>query len=127
MKPKVSVEADCPGDVVDRLLWRNAQRILHRHVARLDGSCRWCGQQAPCAAQSLARRAEEVARMPWHEAWLARNEITSLLPVVVAGLSGPVRASEDSPNRGNTVARRRYGRTTYEVRTAHGRNQRALR
>jgi hypothetical protein len=77
-------EADCPSDVVDRLLWRNAQRIMTRHAIRLDGSCRWCAQAAPCDARRLAVRALEVARLPWQEAWHARNEITSLLPVVAA-------------------------------------------
>ncbi|MBX6752185.1 MAG: hypothetical protein IRY85_21410 [Micromonosporaceae bacterium] len=77
-------EGDCPGDVVDRLLWRNAQRIVSRHAIRLDGTCRWCAQAAPCDARRLAVRALEVARLPWQEAWHARNEITSLLPVVAA-------------------------------------------
>jgi hypothetical protein len=77
-------EGDCPSDVVDRLLWRNAQRILSRHAIRLDGTCRWCAQTAPCDARRLAIRALEVARLPWQEAWHARNEITSLLPVVAA-------------------------------------------
>jgi hypothetical protein len=126
LKPIETAEADCPTDVVDRLLWRNAQQILHRHVVRLDGSCRWCGQPTPCAAQSLARRAEEVARLPWHEAWPARNEITSLLPVVSSDRPQRSRTGDDAPNRGNTAAARRYGRSTYQVRTPNGRNQRAL-
>jgi hypothetical protein len=83
---------DCPSDVVDRLLWRNAQRIMSRHAIRLDGTCRWCAQAAPCEARRLAVRALEVARLPWQESWQARNEITSLLPVVTAQLrrTGPV-------------------------------------
>jgi hypothetical protein len=79
-------EGDCPPDVVDRLLWRNAQRIMSRHAVRLNGSCRWCDEQAPCEARRLALRAAEVARLPWREAWHARNEITGLLPVVTAQL-----------------------------------------
>jgi len=79
-------EGDTPADVVDRLLWRNSQRILSRHAERLDGSCHWCGQPAPCDARTLALRAAEVARLPWREAWRARNEITGLLPVVTAEL-----------------------------------------
>lgn len=86
-------EGDCPPDVVDRLLWRNAQRIMSRHAIRLDGTCHWCSQTAPCDARRLAVRAAEVARLPWREAWHARNEITGLLPVVTAQLrsvnSGP--------------------------------------
>ena len=83
------VETDCPTDVVDRLLWRNAQRILHRHVVRLDGTCHWCGRRAPCAPRELAERADAVSRLPWHEAWAARNEITRMLPVISAEWSGP--------------------------------------
>jgi hypothetical protein len=81
------VETDCPADVVDRLLWRNAQRILHRHVVRLDGMCHWCGRLAPCGPMELAVRADAVSRMPWHEAWPARNEITRMMPVVTAELA----------------------------------------
>ncbi len=78
------VEADCPADVMDRLLWRNAQRILERHVVRLDGTCQWCGRRSPCSPRRLAERAEALARQPWHETWAARNEITRLLPVLAA-------------------------------------------
>ena len=87
------VETDCPSDVVDRLLWRNAQRILHRHVVRLDGTCHWCGRMAPCGPRELADRADAVSRLPWHEAWEARNEITRMLPVVAADLAGRRRAT----------------------------------
>ena len=92
-------EADCPSDVVDRLLWRNAQRIMSRHAIRLDGTCRWCAQAAPCDARRLAVRALEVARLPWREAWAARNEITSLLPVVTAQL----RRTGTAPSRGTSA------------------------
>jgi hypothetical protein len=74
------VEIDCPADVVDRLLWRNAQRILERHVIRLDGMCQWCGRRGPCSPRRLAVRAEAASRRSWHEAWTARNEISRLLP-----------------------------------------------
>lgn len=114
-------EGDCPPDVVDRLLWRNAQRIMSRHAVRLNGTCRWCGQEAPCDARRLAVRAVEVARLPWREAWYARNEITGLLPVVTAQLrrGGPLvgrpspgdghRDDQDggSPERPRPVARSR--------------------
>ncbi len=82
------VEADCPADVVDRLLWRNAQRILSRHAERLDGTCLWCGRPAPCDARKLAVRAAEVACLPWHEAWHLRSEITGMIPVLTADLKG---------------------------------------
>jgi hypothetical protein len=80
------IEGECPADVVDRLLWRNAQAILKRHGVRLDGTCRWCGRRAPCSARSLAERADAVSRLPWREAWGARNDITRLLPVLAADL-----------------------------------------
>ena len=89
-----AAEGDVPPEVVDRLLWRNAQRILNRHAVRLDGTCLWCEQSAPCDARRLAVRAAEVACMPWREAWHARNEITGMLPVVTAALNrrGPASA-----------------------------------
>jgi hypothetical protein len=71
---------DCPPDVVDRLLWLNARRILDRHVLRGDGTCLWCGREGPCSPRRLAQRAEAASRRPWHEAWTARNEISRLLP-----------------------------------------------
>jgi hypothetical protein len=99
-------EGDCPPEVVDRLLWRNAQRIMSRHAVRLDGTCRWCDQVAPCDARRLAARAAQVARMPWRAAWHARNEITGLLPVVTAQLRRSA-ASRSEPNgeRARPVAR----------------------
>jgi hypothetical protein len=87
------VEPECPNDVVDRLLWRNAQRILQRHVVRLDGTCHWCGRRTPCSPRRVAERADAVARQPWHEAWAARNDITRLLPVLYVGPAGPAGGS----------------------------------
>lgn len=111
------IEADCPADVVDRLLWRNAQRILNRHAVRLNGTCHWCGRPAPCDANKLAMRALEVARMPWHEAWRLRNEITGMLPVVTAELRG--RATASPSERGRPVARTRT-RTWTRVHVVRG-------
>lgn len=82
----LDTDADCPPEVVDRLLWRNAQRILNRHAVRLDGTCHWCDEPAPCDAHRLAQRAAEVACLPWPEAWRLRNEISGLLPVIAAEL-----------------------------------------
>ena len=76
------MDQECPEEVVDTLLWRNAQRILRRHVIRLDGTCHWCGRRSPCAAQAVALRADAVSRLPLHEAWAARDELTRLLPVL---------------------------------------------
>ena len=96
-------EGDCPPDVVDRLLWRNAVRIMSRHAVRLDGTCRWCDQAAPCDARRLAVRAAQVARLPWREAWHARNEITGLLPVVTAQLRRGGAARADGPPPGDRI------------------------
>jgi hypothetical protein len=108
------IEADCPPDVVDRLLWRTAQRILNRHAVRLDGTCHWCGRTAPCDAHTLAVRAAEVARLPWHEAWRLRNEITGMLPVVAAELRGRAPSGVE---QARPVARSRT-RTWIRVRVA---------
>jgi hypothetical protein len=75
-----TVETDCPTDVVDRRLWRDAQRILHRHVVRLDGTCHWCERRAPCAPRELAARADALSRLPRREAWGARNGV--LMPMI---------------------------------------------
>jgi len=116
------IEADCPADVVDRLLWRTAQRILNRHVVRLDGTCVWCERPAPCDANKLAVRAAEVARLPWHEAWRLRNEITGMLPVVAAELRGHPPAEAPQPVR--PVSRSRT-RTWIRVRVVRGAPSRA--
>lgn len=68
-----------PADVVDRLLWRDAQLMLDRHAAAdLTGGCAWCGQSWPCQPRRLAERAEAVSRRPWREAWTARHDLTGL-------------------------------------------------
>ena len=47
-----------PTDIVDRLLWRDAQAMLRRH-AKPDSThnCVWCGWRWPCAPRRLAERA----------------------------------------------------------------------
>jgi hypothetical protein len=67
-----------PTDVVDRLLWRDAQQILSRHTEPIDGQCLWCGRQWPCAPRRLAENAEAASRRPWNEAWTARHDLYSL-------------------------------------------------
>jgi hypothetical protein len=47
---------------VDRLLWRNAQAILRRHVVGVDGTCQWCGRGGPCSPRRLAERVQVLAR-----------------------------------------------------------------
>jgi len=92
------VGPECPADVVDRLLWRNAQHILRRHVVRLDGTCQWCGRRSPCSPRRLAERADAVARLPGHEVWASRNDITRLLPALASDLTG---AGRPGRNQGN--------------------------
>jgi len=75
----VSVDQSEPTDVVDRLLWRDAQQILGRHTEPdLDGNCRWCGRDWPCAPRLVAENAEAASRRPWNEAWTARHDLYSL-------------------------------------------------
>ncbi len=69
---------------MDRLLWRNAQAILRRHLVRLDGTCQWCGHRAPCSPRRLAERADMVSRLPYRETVSARNDITRMLPLLTA-------------------------------------------
>jgi len=54
-----------PREVVDRLLWRDAQLMLSRHSG-VDrwGNCSWCRMPAPCPARRLAQRAQEMAYEP---------------------------------------------------------------
>jgi hypothetical protein len=75
----VSVDHTEPADVVDRLLWRDAQQIMERHAEPdRGGNCEWCGRDWPCAPRRLAERAEIAARRPWNEAWTARHDLYSL-------------------------------------------------
>jgi hypothetical protein len=75
----VSVDHGEPNDVVDRLLWRDAQHMLRRHAAPDGhGLCVWCGRMWPCAPRRLAERAESASFKPWNEAWTARHDLHSL-------------------------------------------------
>ena len=75
----VSVDHAEPLDVVDRLLWRDAQHMLGRHSAP-DGEnlCVWCRNRWPCAPRKLAERAEDAAFKPWNESWTVRHDLRSL-------------------------------------------------
>jgi hypothetical protein len=54
-----------PDEVVDRILWRDAQLMLGRHkTAGGSGDCAWCRQPFPCEAYQLAERALAVAYEP---------------------------------------------------------------
>jgi hypothetical protein len=54
-----------PGQVVDRLLWRDAQLMLSRHSAADDnGNCVWCREPYPCPPRELAERAKAISYQP---------------------------------------------------------------
>jgi hypothetical protein len=85
----VIVDQAVPADIVDRLLWDDAQRMLGRHAeAGHDGNCVWCGWRWPCTPRRLAERADLAARRPWREAWTLRHDLNSLrgMPGVRLGL-----------------------------------------
>jgi hypothetical protein len=68
-----------PADIVDRLLWQDAQQMLGRHAeADRVGSCVWCGWRFPCAARRVAERADAAARRPWQEALTLRHDLNSI-------------------------------------------------
>ena len=78
-----------PPDIVDRLLWRDAQQMLGRHVEPdQQGQCVWCGWRWPCAPRRLAERAEAASRRPWREAWTLRHDLNSIraMPGLRVGL-----------------------------------------
>jgi hypothetical protein len=77
-----------PADIVDRLLWQDAQQMLGRHAAPgRNGSCVWCGWRWPCAPRRVAERAETASRRPWREAWTLRHDLNSIraIPGLRAG------------------------------------------
>lgn len=58
-------ESPEPVEIMDRLLWRDAQQMLDRHAQPgVDGRCEWCGWHWPCPPRRLAERAEIAARSP---------------------------------------------------------------
>jgi len=74
-----SVDHAEPVDIVDRMLWRDAQHLLGRHAeADSAGQCVWCGRSWPCVPRRLAERAEVAAFKPWNEVWTARHDLYSV-------------------------------------------------
>jgi hypothetical protein len=68
-----------PADVVDRLLWADAQQMLDRHLRpEADGTCVWCGWRWPCAPRRLAEHAAAASRRPWREALTLRHDLNSI-------------------------------------------------
>jgi hypothetical protein len=75
----VIVDQTEPADIVDRLLWQEAQQLLGRHAEPdPDGTCVWCGWRWPCAPRRLAERADTASRRPWREAWTMRHDLNSI-------------------------------------------------
>jgi hypothetical protein len=75
----VIADQSVPADIVDRLLWRDAQQMLGRHAGGdRDGNCVWCGWRWPCSPRRLAERAEAASRRPWREAWTLRHDLNSI-------------------------------------------------
>lgn len=86
-----------PAEVVDRLLWRDAQQMLDRHTGQdHDGRCVWCGWQWPCPPRRLAERAATASCRPWRESWTARHDLNGL------------RALPSWRTDGSNLARRLY-------------------
>ncbi|WP_245601623.1 hypothetical protein [Hamadaea tsunoensis] len=83
-----------PTDVLDRLLWQDAQHLLARHTP-LDGldtpddACSWCGHSWPCPPRRLAERAAAASTRTWQQAWTVRHDLNSLraLPSMRTGAS----------------------------------------
>jgi hypothetical protein len=107
-----------PPDIVDRLLWRDAQHILGRHAAEgADGACVWCGWPWPCPPRRLAERAEVASRhhpgdsdpagdRPWHESWTARHDLNGLRSLPSWRTDHPGRVDRPPPlPTGRTAAR----------------------
>ena len=87
----VDVDQTEPADIVDRLLWRDAQQLLGRHTEPdHDGLCVWCGWRWPCSVRRLAERADVASRRPWREAWTLRHDLNSVraMPGLRSGLDG---------------------------------------
>jgi hypothetical protein len=95
-----------PADVVDRLLWQDAQRMLGRHPRPdPDGTCVWCGWRWPCAPRRLAERAAVASRRPWRVAWTLRHDMNSMR--AMSGLDGRRRRGNQrrrTASRGNRGA-----------------------
>ncbi|RZU52136.1 hypothetical protein EV385_3978 [Krasilnikovia cinnamomea] len=125
----VSVDQTEPADIVDRLLWRDAQHLLGRHDRPdADFNCVWCGRRWPCAPRRLAERANTAARRPWREAWTLRHDLNSIRPT---GLHAGLRDNLDrrrtaGPAGADRRARRAANRTAHEPPPRHRANRGAF-
>jgi hypothetical protein len=103
----VIVDQTEPADIVDRLLWRDAQQMLSRHAEPdPDDVCVWCGWQWPCAPRRVAEQADVASRRPWREAWTLRHDLNSIraMPGVDDNHRPPARpAGGRRPNQRTTT------------------------
>jgi hypothetical protein len=117
-------ESSEPVEIMDRLLWRDAQQMLDRHAQPgPDGRCEWCGWHWPCPPRRLAERAEVAASRPWRESWTTPHDLPTL-PNWRAEQPGPaldpswrpdepgpaldlIPAMEEAPSHGAPVRSRR--------------------
>lgn len=105
----VTVDHTEPTDIVDRLLWRDAQTMLGRHAeGDPDGRCVWCGWQWPCAPRRLAERADAASRQPWREALTARHDLNSLR--TLPGLRADLGERTDGYGEGDSTGVSRRAR-----------------
>ena len=110
----VIADESVPTDIVDRLLWHDAQQMLARHAgAGADGNCVWCGWRWPCAPRRLAERADAASRRQWRDAWTLRHDLNSIraMPGFRAGLEDNLdhgRRGDAPPGRRRADANRGY-------------------
>jgi hypothetical protein len=75
----VIADRTAPPDIMDLLLWRDAQEMLGRHLhPAADGTCVGCSRQWPCSPRRLAERADAASRRPWRDAWTVRHDLNSV-------------------------------------------------
>jgi hypothetical protein len=115
----VTADRTEPADIVDRLLWRDAQQLLGRHEeSDPDGNCVWCGWRWPCAARRLAEHAESASRRPWREAWTLRHDLNSIRAMPGLRADNLDRGRATGPAGDDRLARRAANRPRPSSRPA---------
>jgi hypothetical protein len=75
----VNTDLATTDEIIDPLLWRDAQHIIDRHSRPdTDEQCVWCGLAWPCPPRRLADRAAAASSRPWRESWTVRNDLHDL-------------------------------------------------
>ncbi|HEX6683182.1 MAG TPA: hypothetical protein VF062_10320 [Candidatus Limnocylindrales bacterium] len=75
----MSTDLTRTSEIIDPLLWRDAQHIIDRHNRPDEHDrCVWCGSQWPCPPRRLADCAAAASSRPWRESWTARNDLNDL-------------------------------------------------